>query len=84
MALWRRNFRIGVICHSDHGSQYCSRAYLDRLRTQQLRQSMSLKGNCWENACVESFIHSMKVETIHYEPINLRCLKRRIVQRRSL
>jgi len=33
----------------------------------QLRQSMSRKGNCWDNACVESFFHSMKVEAIHYE-----------------
>ena len=30
---------------------------------------MSRKGNCWDNACVESFFHSMKVEAIHYEPI---------------
>ena len=30
---------------------------------------MSRKGNCWDNACVESFFHSMKVEVIHYEPI---------------
>ncbi|TDT36175.1 transposase InsO family protein [Halospina denitrificans] len=69
MALWRRNFPKGVICHSDQGSQYCSRAYRDRLRTHQLRQSMSRKGNCWDNACVESFFHSMKVEAIHYEPM---------------
>ena len=69
MALWQRNFPKGVICHSDQGSQYCSRAYRDQLRTHQLRQSMSRKGNCWDNACVESFFHSMKVEAIHYEPM---------------
>ncbi len=69
MALWRRNFPAGVICHSDRGSQYCSHAYQDRLRTHQLRQSMSRKGNCWDNAYVESFFHSMKIEAIHYEPI---------------
>ena len=34
-----------------------------------LEQSMSRKGNCWDNACVESFFHSMKVEAIQYEPI---------------
>ncbi|WP_281946871.1 IS3 family transposase, partial [Vibrio parahaemolyticus] len=33
---------------------------------------MSRKGNCWDNACVESFFHSMKVEAIQYEPIMTR------------
>ncbi|EGQ7826162.1 IS3 family transposase, partial [Vibrio parahaemolyticus] len=37
-----------------------------------LKQSMSRKGNCWDNACVESFFHSMKVEAIQYEPIMTR------------
>ena len=69
MALWRRGFPNGVIVHSDRGSQYCSQAYRDRLRAHRLRQSMSRKGNCWDNACVESFFHSLKVEAIHYEPM---------------
>lgn len=33
---------------------------------------MSLKGNCWDNACVESFFHSIKVEAIQYEPLMTR------------
>ncbi|CAA0102914.1 Uncharacterised protein [BD1-7 clade bacterium] len=34
-----------------------------------LQQSMSRLGNCWDNACVESFFHSLKVEAIHDEPL---------------
>jgi|TARA_B110000879_G_scaffold202958_1_gene279976 transposase InsO family protein len=38
----------------------------------QLKQSMSRKGNCWDNACVESFFHSLKVEAVHDEPLRNR------------
>jgi len=69
MALWRRGFPKGVIVHSDRGSQYCSHAYRKIFDTHQLKQSMSRKGNCWDNACVESFFHSLKVEAIQYEPL---------------
>ncbi len=37
-----------------------------------LHQSMSRKGNCWDNVCVESFFHTMKVEAIQYEGIMTR------------
>ena len=69
MALWRRGFPEGVIAHSDRGSQYCSHAYRELIEKHGLRQSMSRKGNCWDNACVESFFHSLKVEAIHGEPL---------------
>ena len=69
MALWRRGFPKQTIIHSDRGSQYCSAAYRDLIGKHELRQSMSRKGNCWDNACVESFFHSLKVEAIQYEPI---------------
>lgn len=59
MALWRRGFPAGTIIHSDRGSQYCSTAYRKLIRGHDLRQSMSRKGNCWDNACVESFFHSL-------------------------
>ena len=67
MALWRRNLPEGVIVHSDRGSQYCSQAYQRMLRQHHLLCSMSGKGNCFDNACVESFFHSMKIETIYGE-----------------
>ncbi|EGQ7938980.1 IS3 family transposase [Vibrio vulnificus] len=72
MALFRRGFPEQVIVHSDRGSQYCSKDYRELISTYNLRQSMSRKGNCWDNACVESFFHSMKVEAIQYEPIMTR------------
>jgi len=67
MALWRRKQPKGVIVHSDRGSQYCSTAYQGLIRAHQLRCSMSAKGNCYDNACAESFFHSLKVECIHGE-----------------
>ena len=69
MALWRRGFPRGVIVHSDRGSQYCSKAYREIIDKHQLKQSMSRKGNCWDNTCVESFFHSLKVKAIQYEPL---------------
>jgi len=69
MALWRRGFPKEVTVHSDRGSQYCSHAYRKIINSHQLKQSMSRKGNCWDNACVESFFHSLKVEAIQYEPL---------------
>ncbi|MEZ8046987.1 IS3 family transposase [Vibrio atlanticus] len=72
MALFRRGFPEHVITHSDRGSQYCSKDYRDLISTYNLKQSMSRKGNCWDNACVESFFHSLKVEAIQYEPIMTR------------
>ncbi|GAA4875230.1 hypothetical protein GCM10023333_05600 [Ferrimonas pelagia] len=69
MAMFRRGYPKGVIVHSDRGSQYCSLAYRALLAKHGHHQSMSRKGNCWDNACVESFFHSLKVEAIQYEPI---------------
>lgn len=66
-ALWRRNRPRGVIVHSDRGSQYCSKEYQKLFRKYGLRCSMSAKGNCYDNACAESFFHSLKVEAIHGE-----------------
>ena len=67
MALWRRKMPKGVILHSDRGSQYCSTMYQGILTKHQLVCSMSAKGNCYDNACAESFFHTMKVEAVHGE-----------------
>lgn len=70
MALFRRGRAVKkVIVHSDRGSQYCSHDYRDLITKHQLVQSMSRKGNCWDNACAESFFHSLKVEALQDEPI---------------
>lgn len=61
-AIARRRPRPGLICHSDRGSQYTADAYQNQLRAIGAVCSMSRKGNCWDNAVVESFNGSLKVE----------------------
>ncbi|MEN9500896.1 MAG: hypothetical protein RI964_181 [Pseudomonadota bacterium] len=62
------NRPINIIVHSDRGShQYCSHIYRELLEKHQLIGSMSAKGNCYDNACAESFFHSFKAEAIHGE-----------------
>jgi len=79
MALWRRQMPRGVIMHTDRGSQYCSAAHRRLIRAHGLQASMSAKGNCYDNACAESFFHSLKVEAIHGERITTREQMRQVV-----
>ena len=65
--------------HSDRGSQYCSHDYQALLKTNGLHCSMSAKGNCYDNACSESFFHSLKVEAIHGEQFTSRAKMREMV-----
>lgn len=67
MALFRRKFPRGVIVHSDRGSQYCSADYQALLNEHGLVCSMSKRGDCYDNAAMESWNHSYKVESIHGE-----------------
>jgi putative transposase len=67
MALFRRGMPRGVIMHTDRGSQYCSREHRGLLDEHGLTASMSAKGNCYDNAAMESWNHSLKVEAIHGE-----------------
>lgn len=72
MALFRRKFPVGVIVHSDRGSQYCSNQYRRLLSKNALIGSMSRRGNCWDNAIAESFFHTFKVELVHQCKYNSR------------
>jgi putative transposase len=63
MAVRRRRPR-GTLIHSDQGSQYGSDAWRRFCRSNHLQPSMSRKGNCWDNAVVESFFSSLKKERI--------------------
>lgn len=67
MALFRRHRPRDVIMHTDRGSQYCSREHRALLDEHGLIASMSAKGNCYDNAAMESWNHSLKVEAIHGE-----------------
>ncbi|HKG21008.1 MAG TPA: IS3 family transposase [Blastocatellia bacterium] len=51
--------------HSDRGSQYASTAFKERLEGWKCQQSMSRKGNCWDNAVAESFFSALKLELVH-------------------
>ena len=79
MAIFRRKRPKGVIVHSDRGSQYCSHVYRQLLQQHELLGSMSAKGCCYDNACAESFFHSLKVEAIHVERFNTREAMRQAV-----
>ena len=62
MAVGRRQPQAGLIHHSDRGSQYASQAYQQELSRHGITCSMSRRGDCWDNAVVESFFHSLKGE----------------------
>ena len=65
MAVRNRPPLPGMIFHSDRGSQYAARAFRDQLHKHQVRQSMSRKGDCWDNAVAESFFKTLKVEMVY-------------------
>jgi transposase InsO family protein len=65
MAFFRRKPPTGLIAHSDRGVQYASGQYRSQLEQYQMVQSMSRKANCWDNAPMESFFKTLKVERVH-------------------
>jgi putative transposase len=64
-AIMRRNPGKGLILHSDRGSQYAGNDFKAILAQHEFIGSMSNKGDCWDNAVAESFIHTLKVECVH-------------------
>jgi putative transposase len=79
MALWRRKRAENVIVHTDRGGQYCSTDYQSLLKRHNLRGSMSARGCCYDNACAESFFHTLKVKCIHGERFSSREIMRETV-----
>ena len=65
LAIWQRKPERGLLWHTDRGSQYASESHGEILEDHGITQSMSRKGNCWDNAVAESFFHTIKVELIH-------------------
>jgi putative transposase len=57
----------GLVAHSDRGSQYASEHYQRRLAEERIECSMSRRGDCWDNAPMESFFASLKKELVHHE-----------------
>ena len=68
MALVNRIPRAGLVHHSDRGSQYAATSYQRRLTEYGLIPNMSRKGNCSDNACVQSFFGTLKREVVHQRP----------------
>ncbi len=71
MALWKRKPERGLVWHTDRGSQYASDSHRAILKEHHVIQSMSRKGNCWDNSVSESFFHlcpfgyTLKTELTH-------------------
>ena len=72
MAVEQRRPRPGLLHHSDQGIQYASGVYLQLIEQHGVVRSMSRKGNCYDNAVVESFFSSLKNELIHHRDYHSR------------
>jgi putative transposase len=70
MAIWKRKPKRGLIWHSDRGSQYASKSHRKILKDHGIVQSMSRKGDCWDNAVAESFFKTLKTELTNHCKFN--------------
>jgi transposase InsO family protein len=66
MAIKRQQPAVGLIHHSDRGIQYAAEAYRSMLARSGITPSMSRKGDCLDNAPMESFFHTLKIERVHH------------------
>lgn len=66
MALKTRQPQARLLHHSDRGSQYAAEPYQQMLAAHGITASMSRTGNCWGNACVASFLGTLKRELLHH------------------
>jgi transposase InsO family protein len=71
-AIRSRKPQAGLIFHSDQGSQYASKEVKNILSSIGALGSMSRRGNCWDNAVVESFFKTIKTEMLNYEQLQTR------------
>lgn len=78
-AYWRNKPQPGLLHHSDRGSQYCSSAYRSLQTSYGMQTSMSRKGNCWDNAPMESFFGTLKTESLHHYRFATREQARQVV-----
>ena len=65
MAIWRRGKPLELLHHSDQGSQYTSEDFQRLLADQGITCSMSRRGDCWDNAAIESFFSTLKRERVY-------------------
>ena len=67
MAIIHRQPRTGLLHHSDRGVQYASDDYQHLLQIHGMVTSMSARGDCWDNACAESFWATLKTELVNHQ-----------------
>lgn len=79
IAIMRHRPPEGLIHHSDRGVQYCSNDYQELLRKHKVICSMSRKGNCYDNACAETFFSTLKTELVYLERFQTREEARRAI-----
>jgi putative transposase len=79
MALERRHPARGLMFHSDRGSQYTSREFRALLHDNGLLQSLSRRGQCWDNAVAESFFATLKEELVHRRTLPTRAAARHAI-----
>jgi putative transposase len=77
MAIHRQRPPPGLIHHSDRGIQYAAEAYRSAVARAGITPSMSCKGDCWDNAPMESFFHTLKTERAHHRIYATRAHARR-------
>lgn len=77
-AYWRKKPAPGLMHHSDRGSQYCSKAYRALQASYKMQTSMSNKGDCWDNAPMESFFGTLKTECLHHYQFKTRNEAKRV------
>jgi transposase InsO family protein len=78
-ALLSRGGVAGVMIHTDRGVQYCSHAFRQAAADAHLIQSMSRKGNCWDNAVAESFFAGLKKHAVHGAVLSTKAQARQLV-----
>ena len=77
MAMGQRELNAALMHHSDRGSQYVSDGFQSLLKDNGIRSSMSGRGNCYDDACVESFFATLKTERVYRRQYRTRDAARR-------
>ncbi|WP_456791509.1 IS3 family transposase [Bradyrhizobium sp. USDA 4506] len=75
MAIQQQRPEAGLIHHSDRGVQYASHAYRQALTTARITASMSRKADCYDNAPMESFFHTLKTELVHHRDYRAQAMR---------
>ena len=79
MAVWKRKPKKGLLWHTDRGSQYASDSHRLLLKQHGITQSMSAKGDCWDNAVAESFFRSLKTECVYRYTLKTKAMAKQLI-----